>query len=224
MQYRLLTGACGWRHAGWAGSFYPDDLPPEWRLTYYANEFRTVLAPADYIDGGEDLSAWCADTDPAFSFVCELAPTVGAALADAARTFAARITALGERCAGILLRLDVISDVEPNGLDAALRIIAAHWPVAVELSAAVVPALLEPVLARHGVGRCWHGGGEPAPSDWGAIALTRLRGPLPDLRALRTVIETCLAAGTQGPAVLLVDGTPPSIELLHQAGTIRDLL
>ena len=44
------------------------------------------------------------------------------------------------------------------------RIIAAHWPVAVELSAAVVPALLEPVLARHGVGRCWHASEPPAVS------------------------------------------------------------
>ena len=39
----LRLGARGWRHAHWENDFYPDDLPPDWQLAYYANEFSTVL-------------------------------------------------------------------------------------------------------------------------------------------------------------------------------------
>ncbi len=35
--------AVGWDHPAWQGSFYPDDLPADWRLTYYANEVPGVL-------------------------------------------------------------------------------------------------------------------------------------------------------------------------------------
>lgn len=41
----IRVGACGWDQAHWRGSFYPDDLPEDWRLSYYANEFSVVLVP-----------------------------------------------------------------------------------------------------------------------------------------------------------------------------------
>lgn len=41
----IRVGACGWQHAHWQGTFYPDDMPGDWRLSYYANEFSTVLVP-----------------------------------------------------------------------------------------------------------------------------------------------------------------------------------
>ena len=44
----LRVGARGWFHAAWQESFYPEDLPEDWQLSYYANEFSTVLVPADY--------------------------------------------------------------------------------------------------------------------------------------------------------------------------------
>jgi len=39
----IRVGACGWGHEHWLDTFYPDDLPEDWRLNYYANEFSTVL-------------------------------------------------------------------------------------------------------------------------------------------------------------------------------------
>jgi len=41
----LIVGAYGWDHVDWQGVFYPDDLPEDWRLTYYANEFKSVYVP-----------------------------------------------------------------------------------------------------------------------------------------------------------------------------------
>ncbi len=41
----LQVGAYGWDHESWVGNFYPEDMPAEWRLDFYANSFRTILVP-----------------------------------------------------------------------------------------------------------------------------------------------------------------------------------
>ncbi|WP_319557995.1 hypothetical protein [Thiomicrorhabdus sp.] len=41
----LTLGAKGWQRENWLGTFYPDDMPEEWQLDYYANEFRALLVP-----------------------------------------------------------------------------------------------------------------------------------------------------------------------------------
>ena len=44
--YRILIGAAGWQHPEWVNdAFYPDDLPEDWYLSFYANEFPVVLVP-----------------------------------------------------------------------------------------------------------------------------------------------------------------------------------
>ena len=40
---RILIGASGWLHSGWQEQFYPEDLPQDWQLAYYGNEFPVVL-------------------------------------------------------------------------------------------------------------------------------------------------------------------------------------
>ncbi len=60
MRKNINLGAYGWRHPHWSNTFYPEDLPvsePEdWRLTYYSNEFNTVLVPADYWKISQDIN------------------------------------------------------------------------------------------------------------------------------------------------------------------------
>ena len=44
-QIVIDIAAYGWQSAPWQG-FYPADLPEDWRLDFYSNEFRSVLVPA----------------------------------------------------------------------------------------------------------------------------------------------------------------------------------
>jgi len=44
----ISIGAYGWRHKHWLTSFYPDDLPEDWQLTFYSNEFNAVMVPSVY--------------------------------------------------------------------------------------------------------------------------------------------------------------------------------
>lgn len=71
---QIHVGACNWQHSSWLGSFYPEDLPEEWRLSYYANEFHTVLVPA-YITstlGRGKLQTLFDDVTSRFIFIFEV--------------------------------------------------------------------------------------------------------------------------------------------------------
>jgi hypothetical protein len=68
----------GWDHAAWRGGFYPEDLPPEWRLSYFANAFPGVLIPWEdwYRLDKPSLNAWRDDVAGGFRFYLELAQSV----------------------------------------------------------------------------------------------------------------------------------------------------
>jgi hypothetical protein len=44
----VYAAASSWDDPAWA-DFFPEGMPTEWRLTYYANEFRAVLATPDML-------------------------------------------------------------------------------------------------------------------------------------------------------------------------------
>ncbi|TXF12851.1 DUF72 domain-containing protein [Pelomicrobium methylotrophicum] len=74
--YRIHVGAVDWEHPQWVGSFYPEDLPAEWRLAYYNQWFDCVLVPAHrwMAAAAEELARWRADTLDRFRFVLETGP------------------------------------------------------------------------------------------------------------------------------------------------------
>ena len=83
--YQCYVGSLGWDHAEWEGTFYPDDLPPEWRLTYYNNFFNCVYLPYEAWSGQavSTLSQWLVDTLPSFRFLLQI--NADSATHDAAR-------------------------------------------------------------------------------------------------------------------------------------------
>lgn len=71
--YRYLLGAQGWEHAAWLGNFYPEDLPAEWRLSFYNTEFECVYLPYAFWQPQTDavFLSWKRDTLPHFRFLLE---------------------------------------------------------------------------------------------------------------------------------------------------------
>jgi len=69
----IQVGAYGWRYSHWETSFYPDDMPSEWYLSYYSNEFNTVMVPADYWqeDKGFACEEWLDEIHDEFRFYIE---------------------------------------------------------------------------------------------------------------------------------------------------------
>lgn len=91
--YRCLLGAQGWDHAAWLGNFYPEDMPAEWRLSFYNTEFECVYLPRALWRNTEVAScvSWERDTLAGFRFLLEPSDTALTA-ADTAR-----LAALGEK-------------------------------------------------------------------------------------------------------------------------------
>lgn len=95
---RLRFGTVGWRHPDWAGSYYPEDLPEEWQLGYYANELSAVLLPASVWRAAstQQLADWAGDVHAGFLFYLFADPGVPVEQQQAH----ARV--LGERLGGLL--------------------------------------------------------------------------------------------------------------------------
>ena len=71
--YNVLVGADGWQHAHWQGTFYPDDLPDDWQLSFYNSQFRCVYLQRVVWTGlsTADAQAWLNDTHAGFRFILE---------------------------------------------------------------------------------------------------------------------------------------------------------
>jgi len=72
----FYIGSAGWEHPQWEGGFYPDELPPEWRLTFYNTAFPCVYLAYEEWSGRDPqtLRAWVEDTLERFRFVLEPNP------------------------------------------------------------------------------------------------------------------------------------------------------
>lgn len=69
----VRVGAVGWDHPAWRGAFYPEDMPEDWRLSYYNTQYPTVFLPASAWQGvpAEVWAQWLYDTRDDFHFVFE---------------------------------------------------------------------------------------------------------------------------------------------------------
>ncbi|MCW8933299.1 MAG: hypothetical protein OQK98_01110 [Gammaproteobacteria bacterium] len=65
----IRVGAYGWDQLLWQGTFFPDDLPIDWRLSYYANEFSAVLVPEiKWREAADEIESWADDVPDDFRF------------------------------------------------------------------------------------------------------------------------------------------------------------
>jgi len=69
-----FLGARNWDHRQWVTSYYPLDLPSGWQLSFYANEYRTVLVSADKwcMASYNKAVQWDNDASESFQFFLEL--------------------------------------------------------------------------------------------------------------------------------------------------------
>jgi uncharacterized protein YecE (DUF72 family) len=67
----ILVGTSGWSYKEWKGSFYPDDLPPDDMLRYYATRLATVEINNSFyrIPREKVLLDWAAQVPAEFRFV-----------------------------------------------------------------------------------------------------------------------------------------------------------
>lgn len=214
--HRVLIGSCGWQHEGWQDSYYPDDLPPEWRLGYYSNEFPLAVVtereraleadlPNEMADCREDLWALVVVPDAA-----ALESAVG-------------LLQQLPRQGGILLQLDPAAHSDPEAWLTQIASCLNGQPLCIEPSRLLDEAWRDALRAR-GIGWSWNSHSDADGLALGPLAVIRMDGGC-SARQLRDYLEAALAISRPTRDVALVlDGDPPDVETLRQAKQIEELL
>ncbi len=196
----MRIGPCGWEHPGWQGSFYPDDLPADWRLGFLATVAQAVLvAPGDWAAAGAAGCAhWAAEVPDSFRFYLEAEGPDGLAAAGVCGA------ALGDRLGGLLLR----------------RVPAAGSALE---PAAGAPLFLPAAAGAGAAWRLWADAGAVPPAGRVGVLLLSTEGR--DLRALRGSLEAFAQArdGDADLAVLVTDPCP-SAARLRELRVLAELL
>ncbi len=231
-EHVVLIGACGWQHKGWSGAFYPEDLPEEWQLGYYGNEFQVVIVPANYwaTEPGT-FEEWLQESDESLQMICEW-PVAGASQAQINEARLG-IAAVSDRVVSILISID--SQVSEPEL-AIYKALAGKYPLSFDVAPDLDPKQRDGLLswlaenfAGCDYGVCWRA--EQAHKQdlaLGSVSVTRISGePSGEIapKVLREILEAMMAVSSKGRSlVLIVDGEPPSMQLLTNTGIILDLL
>ena len=74
--YGLRVGTYDWQHPHWQNTFYPADLPEDWLLDFYSNEFTAVVVPAQYWSQAADPEQLSDNVPSRFRFYLEYTDAV----------------------------------------------------------------------------------------------------------------------------------------------------
>ena len=227
--HRILIGANDWRHPQWLAGFYPDDLPEDWQLGYYSNEFPVVLLPADaWPTVKDEIEEWLADSHDELLLLCEVPVRLlrlSAAEAIAGITvFIQELSVLGAHCLGLLLSVDE----QCADITTILTRLNSPLPLCLDLAATLSDEQvksIQKVCEQQGLGVCWRGQGDAGGLGHGPVALTRIDSRGMTMRGLRQIVETILNTTTlEQSSLLILDGRPPDLEMMRNANVILDLI
>ena len=223
--HRVLMGACGWNHKTWLNDFYSEDLPEDWQLGFYSNEFPVVYVPAaDWINVA-DLSEWTEDVSNSFRFILEIS---GDVLNDEMRFSAAleKVKTLDDFCLGLVFQLTPSICNDTNLFKQRVDLAQALAPVCVEKHGIKLTNEFNEILLKQNISEVWDG--EPCKNEKfkrGSLAISHISGDELDMAGLRKVIEHSLSVSSENCiSVLCLDGDPPSVEKLRNADVILNLL
>ena len=221
--YRILIGAYGWQHAQWQGGFYPEDLPAEWQLAYYSNEFHVLLIPAAYWQQGPvDVAQWLKESSETLRFIVEW-PTLWHTPQQIEQGDAL-LAQFGDRLLGVVVPLRAQS---ATALQPVIERLMRRYRLCLDYGVNTLSQdSTQPSLLTHDhLSICWHGTGEAKQLQRGQLALARIDCKDLTLRGVRQALEACLAAqDPQRYLVVIFEGEPPNVVMMEKATVMLDML
>lgn len=186
VSHPVRIGTSGWEYAHWRGRFYPDDLPRERWLEFYAERFDTVELNASFyrLPAAETFEGWARRAPAHFAFAVkgsrylthlrrlrepeEPLERLWSRAARLGRHLGPVLYQLPPRWRPNLERLEAFLAAVPSDRDQALEIRDRRWYRAEVLSA----------LESSAVSLCLHDmpGSETEPRPVGEIAYVRFHG------------------------------------------------
>ena len=230
---QLLIGAHGWMHSQWGGTFYPDDLPEDWQLGYYANEFSLVVieqkAWAFLHENPDIITDWIAETESGLRFVCEISVDCSE---QEENVYLSVVHKLGDACVGVIL-VGYNNWHDDSLVSAILNKLPVDVPCIIDFTELPDSVVLQGWQQQYPLSICWRIISDTNESSFKKISAinkhvmvaVRIQSGLLTLKQLRGVIETvCNNSGADNNILLIVDGDPPDVELMRNAQLIYDML
>ncbi len=142
----LQVGAYGWLHSHWRDSYYPDDLPEDWQLSYYSNDFNVVMVPAYYWhqQQGYFCESWLDAVHLDFRFYIELPSSILTNGEDTGR-FLQQLKDLQSQLLGVVINVE---KVQPGWI-AQLQLLSAS--VALFGNGSIADLKIKPIALSTGV-------------------------------------------------------------------------
>jgi uncharacterized protein YecE (DUF72 family) len=202
----IHVGTSGWSYKEWKGSFYPEKLPPDEMLPYYAARFSTVEVNNSFyrIPSEQVLASWASQVPSDFRFVMKASRRIthNGRLRDEDGSlgyFLQAVNPLGARLGPTLFQLPPTFKKDSSRLRDFLDRLPRRWPAAFEFRHQSwfddeVYALLQardlPLVAVDAAED--EGGGAPlAPTaTWGYLRLRRTDYDTADLESWAQRIAT----------------------------------
>jgi len=162
----IRVGARGWEYDQWKTEFYPEDLPQDWRFSYYSNEYNTVLVPWQYREQytASDWRDWVDDAQTNFQFYVEVE--------ESARWSDVKpyLQALDNHLQGIVVAIESLQDVD--ALTKLINKLKSIAPVCLKkANQSISDQDMNTLHTCFEVNGCWDGGDEPPIWKYGSGAL-----------------------------------------------------
>lgn len=223
--HRVLIGACGWKHQAWSNDFYDEDLPEEWQLGFYSNEFSVVYIPAaDWVDV-VDLNEWKDDVADSFRFILE----IPADIVNDTDRFAVALTKakkLGDFCLGLVFHVNQVAMENVNIFRTHVQSALNFVPVCIDKQDIEFTEEFSKFLQEKNISEIWDGKSADTESlKRGSLVVSHVFVNDLSMKELRKVVDVSLSASSEECiSVLCLDGKPPSLEKLRNAEIILNLL
>ncbi len=200
MKPTIFLMGIGLEGPDWDRDFFPDDLPADWRLSFYANEYGGILLPAEVWEQEQKPDDWLDDVPEVFDFHFQVRAGMRRASLD--RLIKAA-DALDVRLKGLILEAE-----DEQGYDRLLDSLKGILP----------GRKLSVMSPCRDLSLCW----QPELTTVtacgpGVLMLNGDKTP----RELRTMIEDFAAVTTEETAILFVRAPVPAMENLK---TLLDLM
>lgn len=223
--HRVLIGACGWKHQAWLDDFYDDDLPEDWQLGFYSNEFSVVYVPAsDWIDE-PGLDEWKDEVAETFRFILEIPADV---IQDPQRfsEILTKVKKLGNLCLGLVFHVNQVVMENVKIFEKHLHLATAYVPVCIDKQNVSLTDKFNEILLERNISEVWDGKSEDTESlKRGSLAISHVFANDLTMMELRKIVDVSLSASSEECiSVLCLDGNPPLLEKLRNAETILNLL
>lgn len=218
----IKVGARGWNFEQWNGEFYPDDLPEDWRFSYYSNEFQTVLIPSYFLTqfSLEDWQEWIDDTEKDFWFYVELSES------DSWQEIEPYLSMFVNKLKGVVVTIEKLDSLE--SLASLINKIKLVCPVSLRrVGTTVSDQDMTTLQSCYELNECWNGNsGAPSWSYNNSSAiLIRESGDDNSPEIIRQIVEKGLEyAGQREGIALIFNGTSPKISDMQNTKTITELL